>query len=495
MSCCHLLNLIICAIIYSGDHKQLPPTITCSNPEVQRGLGRTLFERLMLASERADREGFRMLEVQYRMHQNISDWASKSMYNGKLISHESVRNRKLSTLPLVAEKLKAQRACGLEEVTLMLIDTTGCDMHDNKNDAGSRYNEGEANIVASHVHSLLSTGLREEDIAVITPYNGQVELLRRMLLPITPKLEIRSVDGFQGGEREAVVLSLVRSSDRGGQDGIGFLRDERRLNVAVTRAKRHCAVICDCETVSKDAFIKGLLDWMEKKGEYRSGAEFTSVLNESGGNLQAAIEMKQPATKEQRLKSQKSSKDLVTRISNDSKLKEASPNSEDSKGDEKSKSPSSEGDNATSLLMVKECEAECNSGTDSSHLVTESSEKKELQLHENYDDDYSGRLNGKQNNVVPNKLLQELVLERQNRQSVQLPLKTSILQQKKKKVQAKGHILGEAKQPSIAELDKLDDMAFLDAQIEKIQTSHGRVIEAKGKGYRTIVSPHYQSPN
>ena len=97
-------------------------------------------------------------------------------------------------------------------------------MHETANEAGSRSNDGEANIVVSHVHSLISMGLRAEDIAVITPYNGQVKLLRSLLLPDVPKLEIRSVDGFQGGEREDVVLSLVRSSDEGGKNGIGFLR-------------------------------------------------------------------------------------------------------------------------------------------------------------------------------------------------------------------------------------------------------------------------------
>jgi superfamily I DNA and/or RNA helicase len=95
---------------------------------------------------------------------------------------------------------------------------------------------------------------------LLLSYNGQVELLRSTLLPDNPKLEIRSVDGFQGGERDAVILSLVRSSDRGGMDGIGFLRDERRLNVAVTRAKRHCCVICDFDTVSQSSFIKNLIN-------------------------------------------------------------------------------------------------------------------------------------------------------------------------------------------------------------------------------------------
>ena len=264
--------------VLAGDHKQLPPTVKSSMPEVQRGLSKTLFERLMMAHESNDvkASGYSMLKVQYRMHLDISDWASKAMYNGQLVSHESVRDRKLSDLPqMVNGKGHGTDKTDptLQSTTLLLVDTTGCDMHETENSAGSRKNEGEAAIVVSHVNSLLALGLRAVDIAVITPYNGQVELLRNLLLPQVPNLEIRSVDGFQGGEREAVVLSLVRSSDRG-RDGIGFLSDARRLNVAVTRARRHCAVICDVETVSRNKFIKDLTDWMEDKGEYRSAAEY-----------------------------------------------------------------------------------------------------------------------------------------------------------------------------------------------------------------------------
>ena len=480
----------------------------------------------MHAYERADWGRSRMLEVQYRMHQDISDWASNAMYHGKLISHESVRSRHLATLPVVAEKLKAHRnikedVYALEEVTLMLIDTTGCDMHDTANEAGSRYNEGEANIVASHVHSLIATGLRAEDIAVITPYNGQVELLRKMLLPTMPKLEIRSVDGFQGGEREAVVLSLVRSSDHGGKDGIGFLRDERRLNVAVTRAKRHCAVICDCETVSKDGFIKGLLDWMEKKGEYRSGAEFRSVHHASTTGPRAAIGIQQSASEQLKQSNKKMSKGLVGRT-NDLKPKKSSISNESKDGiqGEMKESPASQCDIVTARELVGKRGSGCDSGEVPSHSETgavevmtkfaHSSEKVQIakistfvQLDNNDDaidddddNDNDESMHGRQNIAVPNKLLQELAIERQNRQSVPLTLHTPITpkpQSKKKKAKSKGQNLGGTKQPrqaeSIDHLDDLDDMAFLDAQIEKVQTSHGRTIDASGKGYRTIVSP------
>jgi ATP-dependent RNA/DNA helicase IGHMBP2 len=100
-----------------------------------------------------------------------------------------------------------------------------------------------------------------------------VELLRGCLSEEYPRLEIRSVDGFQGGEREAVVLSLVRSNPNG---VVGFLADDRRLNVAVTRAKRHVALICDSDTVGHHPFLRRLLDYIEQEGEYRSALEYVS---------------------------------------------------------------------------------------------------------------------------------------------------------------------------------------------------------------------------
>jgi superfamily I DNA and/or RNA helicase len=222
-------------LVLAGDHCQLPPTIKSRNPEVEKGLSQTMFERLMAlygdidCPAAAAKEGriSRMLQVQYRMHETISDWASAAMYHGKLQTHESVKQRTLSQLTGKSDD------DGVAQVALLLIDTAGCQMYESVNAAGSRFNVGEAELVARQVRLLVSeVGVQQEEIAVITPYNGQVEILRTALLPDFPKLEIRSVDGFQGGEREAVVLSLVRSSERGGRDGIGFLKNERRLNVA-----------------------------------------------------------------------------------------------------------------------------------------------------------------------------------------------------------------------------------------------------------------------
>lgn len=165
--------------VLAGDHCQLPPTIKCANREVQTELGKTLFERLMNAydsnSNTVTNKPSKMLEVQYRMHEDIANWASGAMYHGKLISHESVRHRKLSSLPQVKAictqppTKEEDVSALLQNVTLTLIDTTGCDFNEMTTDAGSRYNEGEAELVVSHVKSLLALGLRAEDIAVITP--------------------------------------------------------------------------------------------------------------------------------------------------------------------------------------------------------------------------------------------------------------------------------------------------------------------------------------
>ena len=105
-----------------------------------------------------------------------------------------------------------------------------------------------------YVKQLISSGIDPSEIAVITPYNLQVELIRLQLREKFPALEIRSVDGFQGREKEVVILSLVRSNLEG---QVGFLAEPRRLNVAITRAKRHVAVIANVETVSHDHILKG----------------------------------------------------------------------------------------------------------------------------------------------------------------------------------------------------------------------------------------------
>ncbi|KAK2718963.1 hypothetical protein QYM36_006094, partial [Artemia franciscana] len=156
---------------------------------------------------------------------------------------------------------------------LVLIDTAGADLFElaQEDDERSRSNPGEAKIVAEHVSRLISAGVPAKDVAVVTPYNLQVETIRNLLTSDYPEVEVRSVDGYQGREKEAIVMSMVRSND---DRSVGFLAEERRLNVAVTRARRHFCVICDVETVGSNKFIKGLIDHITNSGEVRSAFEY-----------------------------------------------------------------------------------------------------------------------------------------------------------------------------------------------------------------------------
>ncbi|XP_061263253.1 DNA-binding protein SMUBP-2 [Bos javanicus] len=247
--------------ILAGDHKQLPPTIV-SHKAALAGLSLSLMERL---AERHGAGALRMLTVQYRMHQAIARWASEALYHGQLTAHPSVAGHLLRDLPGVA----ATEETG---VPLLLVDTAGCGLLElEEDDEQSKGNPGEVRLVGLHVQALVDAGVRAADIAVITPYNLQVDLLRQSLAHRLPELEIRSVDGFQGREKEAVILSFVRSNRKG---EVGFLAEDRRINVAVTRARRHVAVVCDSRTVSNHAFLKTLVDYLTEHGEVRTAFEY-----------------------------------------------------------------------------------------------------------------------------------------------------------------------------------------------------------------------------
>ncbi|WCJ33922.1 DNA-binding protein putative [Euphorbia peplus] len=248
--------------ILAGDHLQLPPTIQSVEAE-KKGLGRTLFERL---ADLYGDEVTSMLTVQYRMHELIMNWSSKELYNSKVKAHASVAAHMLFDLEGVKKS-------SVTESTLLLIDTAGCDMEEKKDEEDSTLNEGEAEVAVAHAKRLVESGVQASDIGLITPYAAQVVLLR-MLRSNEDKLkdvEISTVDGFQGREKEAIIISMVRSNSK---KEVGFLSDHRRMNVAVTRARRHCCVVCDTETVSSDGFLKRLIDYFEEHGEYASASEY-----------------------------------------------------------------------------------------------------------------------------------------------------------------------------------------------------------------------------
>ncbi|KAK6317688.1 hypothetical protein J4Q44_G00109790 [Coregonus suidteri] len=247
--------------VLAGDYKQLPPTIK-SQTAASKGLSVSLMERLI---QKYGDSVVRMLTVQYRMNSNIMTWASEQMYQGKLTAHSSVEKHLLKDLPGVAS---------VDETStpLLLIDTAGCGLSEMEvTDEQSKGNQGEVDIVELHIKALTEAGVKPKDIAVIAPYNLQVDLLRQRLSARHPDLEIKSVDGFQGREKEAVVLTLVRSNRKG---EIGFLAEDRRINVAVTRARRHLALVCDTQTVQTHAFLKSLVDHMTQHGDVRTAFEY-----------------------------------------------------------------------------------------------------------------------------------------------------------------------------------------------------------------------------
>nr|XP_043623797.1 DNA-binding protein SMUBP-2 [Erigeron canadensis] len=250
--------------ILSGDHLQLPPTIQSVEAE-KKGLGKTLFERL---ADLYGDEVMSMLTVQYRMHELIMNWSSKELYHSKIKAHASVAGHTLHELEGVEKSSSA-------EPTLVLIDIAGCDMEEKKDEEESTLNEGEAEIAIAHAKRLIRSGVPASDIGIITPYSAQVVLLR-MLRTNDDKLkdlEISTVDGFQGREKEAIIISMVRSNTK---KEVGFLSDRRRMNVAVTRARRQCCLICDTDTVKSDSFLKRLVEYFEEHAEYLSGSEYAN---------------------------------------------------------------------------------------------------------------------------------------------------------------------------------------------------------------------------
>ncbi|CAN1842998.1 DNA-binding protein SMUBP-2 [Linum perenne] len=191
--------------ILVGDHLQLPPTIQSVEAE-KKGLGRTLFERL---ADLYGGEVTSMLTVQYRMHELIMNWSSKELYDSKIKAHPSVAAHALCDLEGVNKSSST-------EPTLLLVDIAGCDMEEKKDEEDSTLNEGEAKVAIAHAKRLVLSGVQASDIGIITPYAAQVILLK-ILRGSEDKLkevEISTVDGFQGREKEAIIISMVRSNSK-----------------------------------------------------------------------------------------------------------------------------------------------------------------------------------------------------------------------------------------------------------------------------------------
>ncbi len=211
-----------------------------------------MFERLV---ERAP-QAVRMLTVQYRMSLELQAFASETRYGGKLLPDESVAHHRLEELGVRPDPERA--------ASLVLVDTAGKGWDDRKDDDGSSYNPGQAERTVAEVRRLLSRGLRASDLAVITPYAAQRARLAAML---PAGVEVGTVDGFQGREKEAVVVDLVRSNSEG---EVGFVADRRRLNVAFTRARRFMLVVADTATLGQHPDFAAFLEVVERHGGWVS---------------------------------------------------------------------------------------------------------------------------------------------------------------------------------------------------------------------------------
>ena len=228
--------------ILAGDHKQLPPTIIS---ERAGELEKTLFEELI----RMYPFKSQLLNVQYRMNSLLMKFPNQEFYNNGLESDESVNEITINDL------LDSTH----DEEALLFIDTSKVDDYGETHlkDSKSIVNKLEAEIAVSIANDYLNAGIAEDDIGIISPYADQVKIIQDQ----TP-VEVKTVDGFQGREKEIIIISTVRSNNNG---NIGFLNDLRRLNVAITRAKRKLIIIGNKETLKTNPTYFRLIEFVEEK--------------------------------------------------------------------------------------------------------------------------------------------------------------------------------------------------------------------------------------
>ena len=256
--------------VLAGDHRQLPPTVLAR--EAWEHLSRTLFERCM---ERYGDEASQMLTIQYRMHERLMAFPSQAFYSGKLRAAPSVAQRTLMDYPGFRwpdSPSALMRALWDPEVPLVWLDTPP-DSEKRRHGQTSYYNAAEAQWIYTALMDGLQLGLAPRDIGVISPYEEQVALLRRLCAHTD--VEIHTVDGFQGREKEVILLSLVRSNLRG---EIGFLSDLRRLNVAITRAKTKLIVTGNAATLQSHPTYRQWMAWIRQHGKWITSTEVEQLM-------------------------------------------------------------------------------------------------------------------------------------------------------------------------------------------------------------------------
>jgi superfamily I DNA and/or RNA helicase len=243
-------------VVLAGDPCQLPPTIKCYEA-AKGGLSRTLIQRLL----RRKPETVSLLEVQYRMHEAIMRFSSFWFYKNRLKAAPEI----------------SRRTIWEQDTPVVWYDTAACDfMEDSVEESFGRINRTEASLMVKQLqHYIEAIGparvLDESiDFGVISPYRLQVQYIRHLIRkeaffhPFRKLITIHTVDGFQGQERDVILISLVRANEEG---NIGFLNDLRRMNVAITRARMKLIIYGDAPTLTRHPFYKAFYGYIRDKGK------------------------------------------------------------------------------------------------------------------------------------------------------------------------------------------------------------------------------------
>lgn len=243
-------------VVFSGDHQQLPPTIKCPDA-AHGGLDRTLMQKVV----RSKPTCVTLLTTQYRMHRDIMAFPSQWFYHGQLKAAHQVADRLVSPL----------------DTPLTWVDTSLCGFGEKQNRLLSRSNAEEArlliHLLRDYIEMIGLTRIQDDrvDFGIISPYRAQVRLIRRLLKwqkffrTLRRHISVNTVDGFQGQERDVIVISMVRDNDQG---TIGFLNDLRRMNVAITRARMKLIIVGNAETLSRHRFYARLIEHIQAHGDF-----------------------------------------------------------------------------------------------------------------------------------------------------------------------------------------------------------------------------------
>lgn len=243
-------------VILAGDHHQLPPTIKCIEA-ARGGLDCTLMQKVTDSKP----EVVSLLKTQYRMHDDIMRFPSHWFYNDELRSAPEVKHRGILEY----------------DTPVVWLDTADCHFtEDQLADSMSRINKDEANLLVSTLQTYIEKIGKERvldesiDFGLISPYKSQVHYIRGLIKrnaffkPFRRLITVHTVDGFQGQERDVIMISLVRANDKG---QIGFLGDLRRMNVAITRARMKLIILGDAPTMTRHAFYKALFQYIRQNGQ------------------------------------------------------------------------------------------------------------------------------------------------------------------------------------------------------------------------------------